>query len=199
MATTGDMHLKGTFFQAFASHPRPGADRIVKSHVHEGDDLRDTLAALSREDLSLEDIRGHVRDNLWMLAPEAFRYFLPAFMAISLTPDASGSSFVNELVEALTAPARADIIGKYEQLAEIPPAAGLTLEILETVNKQELEMFDSGDTMAAFADRVGDLTQAEGQAVRTFLETLRKESAENFPFGELETAISRYWGRFGGE
>jgi len=196
MGNTSDMNLKDTFFQAFASRPRPAADRIVKSYVHEGDDLRDALADLPREELSFADIRSHVRDNLWMLTPEAFQYFLPAFMTISLMPGASGSSFVNELVEALTAPTRADILDKYALLAKMPLVGGLTAEMLETIKEQELERF--GNTLAAFDDRVGDLTQAEGEAVLTFLETLRKEPAENFPFGELENAIDRYWARFSG-
>src|SRR4051812_1723965 len=196
MGNPGDMNLTAKFFQVFASHPRPTADRIVKSYVHEGEELCSTLADVTREELSAADIRNHIRDNLWMLTPEAFRYFLPAFMAISLTPDGSASSFAVDLVEALTVPARADIIKKYEWLSEMPLVGGLTSDILETVNKQELEMFDSGDIPAAFNERVGDFTRAEGEAVLAFLETLRKEYAANFPFGEVDIAIDRYWSRF---
>jgi hypothetical protein len=190
------MNLTTQLFDAFASRPRPTADRIIKSYAHEGDELRELLADLKREELSATDIRRYVRDNLWMLTPEAFKYLLPALMAHALGSSGSSFSIDVELVGMLTAPSRADIIEKYARLSQMPLVGGLTPAMLDMVGKQELEMFDAGDTSAAFHERVDDLTRAEGEAVLAFLETLRKEHAENYPFGELETAIDRHWSRY---
>jgi hypothetical protein len=98
MRTTHDMNLKAVFFNAFASRPRPPATQIIRAVVshYEGDHLRELLAAKTSTELSVYEIRTEVEGNLWMLAPEAFRYFLPAFLQASLESYASVSLFVSE-------------------------------------------------------------------------------------------------------
>jgi hypothetical protein len=106
-----DKNLKARFFNTFASRPRPLASQILRSAVnYNGDRLRQLLATKTSTELSVYDLRTEVEGNLWMLAPEAFRYFLPAFLYVSLESYPSVSIFVSELVGALTEPSRTDVV-----------------------------------------------------------------------------------------
>jgi hypothetical protein len=185
------------FFDAFASRPRPMANQILRPAVgHDGDRLRELLATKTSTELSAYEIRTEVEGNLWMLAPDAFRYFLPAFLYASLESYASVSVFVSELVGALTEPSRTDVLKALDQVARIPPGLGLPDEMTELLRKQQLEWFDSGTPLAMFHERVDSLIPMEGAAVLTFFVALQEARGADFPFGELETAVDRYWSRY---
>ncbi|MGC1248543.1 MAG: hypothetical protein WA865_20210 [Spirulinaceae cyanobacterium] len=65
--------------------------------------------------------------------------------------------------------------------------------MLELNRKQELEGFDSGESLAAFHERFDSITPEEGKAVLTFLLALTESYEEEYPFGELDKAINRHW------
>lgn len=195
-----DMSLKSRFFDAFASRPRPLATQILRPEVgHDGDRLRDFLATQTSTQLTPYEIRIEVEGNLWMLAPEAFWYFLPAFLNAALESYASVSVFVSELVGALTEPSRTDVVEALDRVAEIPPGLGLPDNTTELLRKQQLEWFDSGTPLAIFHERVDSLTPTEGAAILAFFVALQEAHGEDFPFGELEIAVDRYWSHNRGE
>lgn len=198
MRTTHDMNLKALFFNAFASRPRPPATQIIRPVVshYEGDHLRELLATKTSTELSVYEIRTEVEGNLWMLAPEAFRYFLPAFLQASVESYTSVSVFVSELVGALTEPSRTDVVEALDRAARIPPGLGLPDDMTELLRKQQLEWFDSGTPLAIFHERVDSLTPAEGAAILAFFVALQEAHGADFPFGELEIAVDRYWSRY---
>lgn len=198
MGATHDMNLKAVFFDAFASRPRPPADRILRPVVSqlEGERLRELLATRTSTELSVHEIRTEVESNLWMLAPEAFRYFLPAFLQAALESYASVSVFVSELVGALTEPSRADVVEALDRAARIPPGLALPDDMTELLRKQQLEWIDSGTPLAIFHERVDSLTSAEGAAILAFFVALQEAHGADFPFGELESAVDRYWSRY---
>lgn len=189
------MNLKAGFFNAFASRPRPTATQIIRPGVshYEGDRLRDFLASKTSTDLTDDELRTVVEGNLWMLTKEAFLYFLPAFLHASLESYASVSIFASELIGALTEPSRADVVEALDQLAS---ERSLPEDMTELLRKQQLEWFDSGTPAAIFHERFDDLTHAEGVAILAFFDAFREAHAADFPFGELETAVNRYWGRY---
>lgn len=189
--------LKERFFNAFASHPRPLATQILRSGVnYDGDRLRELLVTNTPMELSLYDLRTEVEGNLWMLAPEAFRYFLPAFLHASLESYASVSVFVSELVGALTEPSRTDVVETLDRTTRLPSGLGLPNDMTELLRKQQLEWFDSGTPLAIFHERFDSLTPAEGGAILDFFVTLQETHGADFPFGELEIAVDRYWSRY---
>ncbi len=198
MQTNHDMNLKTLFLNAFASRPRPPATQIIRpvaSH-HESDHLRELLATKTSTELTDYELRTVVESNLWMLTPEAFLYFLPAFLHASLESYASVSVFASELIGALTEPSRADIVEALDRAAQIPPGLGLPDDMTELLRKQQLEWFDSGTPAAIFHERFDSLTHAEGAAILAFFIAFHEAHGADFPFGELEIAVDRYWARY---
>lgn len=192
-----NMSLKARFFDAFASRPRPLATQILRPAVNrDGDRLREFVAKKTSTELTAYELRTEVEGNLWMLAPDAFRYFLPAFLHASLESYASVSVFVSELVGALTEPSRTDVVEALDRAARIPPSLGLPDDMIELLRKQQLEWFDSGTPMAIFHERFDSLTPAEGAAILAFFVALQEAHGADFPFGELEIAVDRYWARY---
>lgn len=197
MQTTHDMNLKALFFNAFASRFKPPATKILRPDVNlEGDSLRELLATKTSRELTDYELRTVVESNLWMLTPEAFLYFLPAFLSASLESYASVSVFVSELISALTEPSRTDVVDALDKLSQIPSELGFPDDMTELLRKQQLEWFDSGTPTAIFHERVDGLTSAEGAAILAFFVAFQKAHSADFPFDELETAVDRYWTRY---
>jgi hypothetical protein len=189
--------LKARFFDAFASRLRPLPSQILRPTVaRDGDHLRELLTAKTPAELSVDEIRSVVGGNLWMLGPEAFRYFLPSFLNAAIESYSSLSVFAYELVGALTDLSRADVVEVLDQLDTIPPGIGLPAATAELLRRQQLEWFDSGTPTSMFHDRVDSLTAAEGAAILDFFVALREAHGADFPSGELEKAVERYWGRY---
>lgn len=192
------MTLKPVFFNAFGSRPKPLANQIIRPVVshHDGDRLLDLLVAKTSAELTDYELRTVVGCNLWMLTPEAFLYFLPAFMHASLQSYASVSVFASELIGALTAPSRADVVEAVDRLAERPSGLCLPQDRTELLRKQQLEWFDSGAPTAIFHERFDNLTHAEGAAVLAFFVAFQETHGANFPFDELKIAVDGYWSRY---
>ena len=192
------MTLSARLFAAFELRPRPTGTHVVRPESGAGSGrVREVLEDRSVSKVSVADINGVLEGNLWMLTPEAFLYYLPAFMHITLTQYDSVSVFASELVGALTEPTRLDIVESLErfgafQTGTVEPPDG-TADLLRN---QQLEWFDSGTPTAIFSERFDDLPDAEGRAILAFLEALRESHAEIFPFGELDAAINRRWASF---
>jgi len=192
------MDLSERLFDAFASRTRPSPDQLIRSTVEpdEGAKLRELLAARTSTELSNYEMRTVVEGNLWALTPDAFLYYLPAFLSACLQSYASVSVLASELIDALTKPARIDIIESFDRLADQPPGLGLPEETIELLRKQQLEWFDSGKPRAVFHERFDDLTDAEGAAILAFFDAFRQVRGADFPFEELEVAVDRNWSRY---
>jgi hypothetical protein len=198
MQNTHYMNLKALFFNAFALRPRPSASQILRSEVgyQEGYYLRELLATKTSTELTDYELRTVVESNLWMLTPEAFLYFLPAFLYASLNSYATFSVFASELIGALTEPSRKAIVDALDQVAQFPSELGLPGDLTEILRKQQLEWFDSGIPTAIFHERFDGLTHVEGAAIFTFFVAFQEAHGADFPFEELETAVNRYWVRY---
>lgn len=198
MQTNHAMNLKTRLFNAFASRPRPAADQILGPAVseYEGRQLREFLTGKTAEELTAADLRTIVGSNLWMLTPDAFLYFLPAFLHMALASNDAVSVFASELIEELIEPAREDVVSALDQLEQNRSELRLPDEMIELLRKQQLEWIDSGAPTATFHERFDKLTREEGAAILAFLVAFEEAYGEDFPFGELETAIERYWSRY---
>ncbi|MDH3975952.1 MAG: hypothetical protein OEV42_16885 [Deltaproteobacteria bacterium] len=158
--------------------------------------MRELLAAKTSKELTDYELRSNVESNLWMLSPEAFLYFLPAFLHASLKSYVSVSVFASELITALTEPSRTDITDALDHVDQIPSGLGFPKDMTDLLRKQQLEWFDSGVPSAIFHERFDRLTQAEGAAILAFLVAFQEAHGADFPFGELETAIDRHWAHY---
>jgi hypothetical protein len=193
---TPKMNPKVGFFDAFASCPKPLATQILRSAVsYDGDYLRELLIMKTSAELSVHEIRTEIEGNLWMLAPEAFRYFLPAFLQTSLESYASVSVFASELLDALTEPSRTNVEEAIDQATRNMSGLNLPNKMTEQLREQQLEWFDSGTPLNIFHERVNSLTPTEGNAILAFLTAFQESHGVDFPFGELNIAID-YWSRY---
>jgi hypothetical protein len=190
--------LKAYFFEAFASRLRPAVEQMLRADPNgEGAGLRTRLASRTSRDLSVADIRDVVTGNSWMLTPQAFRYFLPAFLWVSVRSYDLIPVFVSELVNALTEPCRADIVESLDLLERAPPRIGLSRELTTSLRKGQLEWFDSGAPTARFHECFDELTAEEGAVIATFFAMLKSTHAADFTFQELDRAVDRTWSRYG--
>lgn len=189
------MNLKTQLFNAFAPRPRPPATRIVRPIVsdYESKNLRDLLSTKTPAELTDFELRTVVEGNLWMLTPEAFLYFLPGFLHASLVSYETISVFASEIIGVLTKPSRADIVDGLDRIAQAHSELGFSEDMVELLRKQQLEWFDSGTPTANFQERFNNLTGAEGAAIFAFLVAFRNAYGADFPLGDLEMAIDRYW------
>ncbi|MGO9164890.1 MAG: hypothetical protein ACLP7J_30040 [Streptosporangiaceae bacterium] len=184
------------FFPAFASRARPpDSDFLMATVGAEGNRLRALLAVTDPAGLSADQVRADVEGNLWMLAPEAFRYFLPAFLNLAVEHYDSLGNFAAELIGALTEPLRADVLQALDRAAQIPAEMGLTPDTLRQLRQQQLDWYDSGTPLATYQERIADLSAAEAEAILDFLATIRDTHGEDFPFDEPQVAIDRYRAR----
>lgn len=191
------MSTTSLFFSAFASRLRLSDNQLLLSAAGaEGDGLRVLLAATAPGSLSPDQIRTEVEGHLWMLTPEAFRYFLPAFLNAGVQHYSSLGNFVTELIEALTEPSPDDVQEALDRVAQIPAGMGLTPNTLALLKQQQLDWYDSGMPLARFTARVHGLSLTEGTAVLAFLIAIRNAHGEDFPFHEPQIAIDRHWARY---
>ena len=181
------------YFQAFASRARPPDGDLLKAEVgDEGDRLRAVLAMTDPADLSADQIHAEVAGNLWMLAPEAFRYFLPAFLNLAVARYDVLGIFVAELMGALTEPARGDVTQAFDGAARIPAEMGLTPDTLRQLRQQQLDWYDSGAPLASYQERMAGLSATEAETIVSFLATIRDTHGRDFPFNEPQVAIDRF-------
>jgi len=192
------MSLRKLLFDAFASRPQPLPTQILRLGVnhHEGVRLCELLATKNSKGLTDYELRAVVESNLWMLTPEAFLYFLPAFLHAALESYASVSVFASELIGALTEPSRTDVVEALDQVAQSQSEIRLPDDMTELLRKQQLEWFDSGTPTTIFHERFDNLTHAEGAAILAFFSAFQESHGADFPFNEVETAVDRYWGRY---
>ena len=187
------MSLGPSLFRAFTSRSQPADTNIVRQDcANDGRRLREALAGTTAAELSVEQVNTLFEGNLSMLTREAFLYYLPALMHLSLTHYRSVSVFASELVGALTKPSRDDIVASLDTLEQRPSHAA-TAQLLRD---EQLAWFDSGTPTAIFAERFDGLAVTEGRSVLAFLEAFRTAHGADFPFDELDAAIDRYWARF---
>ena len=87
------MSLKETIKAAFAGVPYPGDNNITRCpyHCKPCQEISDYFKQKGWEGHSVEDLRDH-HTALSLFTPEAFHYFLPAFMLASLESYAFTSS-----------------------------------------------------------------------------------------------------------
>jgi hypothetical protein len=182
---------------AFAHRSRPDYRQLVEPTVgREGDNLQAWLDTAVPATLTAEALREQVEGNLWMLTPEAFRYFLPGFLVAGLAHYDRLGAFVAELVTALTVPLREDVVKALDRLERFPvDVVGMAPAPLGPLRQQQLDWFDSGHPVAQFQARIETLSAAESAVILQFLTLLRDRHADDFPFHELDMAIDRRWAR----
>lgn len=192
------MERPDVFFSAFSSRPRPAPTALldaVNGHP-ERERARDLLSARRPSELSVAELRDIVGGNLGLLTPDAFLYFLPAFLA-AITADYPALTVItSELLSQLTPPVRDEVAARYERLRRNNPSGvGLPEETFEILRSQARQLIDSGILARRFAARFDGIGSQEARAIIAFLHRLRERYGEDFPGGALDAAIAYWEGR----
>jgi hypothetical protein len=163
---------------------------IFQSYSAEVD--TDALERLARETAWIDLPHDAVCDNPLALAlatPEAFAWFLPAYMVMSITLYAETDTLTTTIITCLTPPDDADT-AQFSELVEDMRAMGVDVDEEEEGSADE----DAG-VLELFMERVAVLTEFEKAAVRDYLEYIDEAHGEDFPVFGPKQALERYWRR----
>lgn len=176
-----------------AFEPRELEDnRIFVSHSSEVD-MR-TFERLARQSNWIDFPHGVLRDNplaLAFMTPEAFVWFLPAYMVVSVLLYSESDTLTSTLISCLTPPDEADS-RQFETLVEDTRALDPDL-LLEEPRPVSLGADD--ELLEHFTERATRLNVAEKAAVRDYLEYIDAEHGGDFPVFGPRQALDRYWAR----
>ena len=176
--------------RAFQDLQFPGADRIISWSAANDPELYRDFTEPPRHEIDVDFAMGHC-SRLAALTPEAFRYYLPRFLIISLEHYEQASEIADSLVYHLAIPKREDemevrdIFMRAEEEGELP-------EPLESYF-DESEFLDYEAEELAFFERMKVLTKMQELAVYAYLKYLKDEHSDDFGILTPGLAISRYW------
>jgi hypothetical protein len=128
------------------------------------------------------------------LSPEGYRFYLPAFMTMSVTDFPRAGLIPLEVVRSLTPPSEKDVEG-IQELAEATPE-------LQPFGEEEWEglmstmrdhLRSGGPAESMFRERSSGFTAKQTAAIRDFLEYLLAVHDEDLPRGLVEQALDRHW------
>ena len=170
---------------SFGHLPTPPSHRIVVDNNDlECQQIRAKLGGRHWRDLTIDDLAGE-SDALSFLTPEAFRFYLPAFIRVSLTDPFRADLIPDAILSALGIPE--DPVVRRERERELTRRVAKTglpgkvlkdlLEEREPAWNEELEAFREA--------RREMLSPSQGRAVLDFVGFLRKHRPEEFDEDEL--------------
>ncbi len=182
----------------FGTMPYPGDEHIVLDNtgLHiECEEIKRALRGTHWRNVSFE-ILDKLTSALSFLSPEGYRFYLPAFMIISIVDFPRADIIPGEVVRSLTLPIESDI-DRLRELAKLrPEIQPFSTDEWETLLKMIAENYESGTFERMFFDRVSGFTVAQSNVIRQFLEYMRDVYGEEFPNREPDIAIERYWYQF---
>jgi hypothetical protein len=187
---------------AFGVMPYPGDEHIVYdnsgSHL-ECAGIKSALKGHHWRDVSF-DALDHLREALSFLSPEGFRFYLPAFMVISIADFYRADVIPDGVIHKLTPPRVSDIEesrARAEHFAKtIPDAATFSPEEWQRTMGPVEEAYRSGESARLFAARVSGFSPEQGKVIRQYLEYMRDVYGAEFSAGGPQKAIDRYWHQF---
>lgn len=124
---------------------------------------------------------------LALMTPEAFTWFLPAYMVMSITLYAETDTLTTTIMTCLTPPDDADE-AQFAELVEDMRALGVEVDEAEAGSADQ----DAG-VLQLFMERVAVLTEVEKAAVRDYLEYIDATHGMDFPVFGPNQALDRYW------
>lgn len=182
----------------FGGMPYPGDEHIVldNSGLHiECEEIKRVLMGSHWRNVSFETL-DQLRSALSFLSSEGYRFYLPAFMIISIVDFPRADVIPDEVIWTLTLPVEFDI-DRLRELAKLrPEIQPFSTDEWEKLLKTISDNYQSGTFERTFFDRVSGFTVAQSKVIRQFLEYMRDVYGAEFPNREPEIAIERYWNQF---
>ena len=177
---------------AFQPRELPEGDPIFLSHSSEVD--MQTIAGLARQGTWIDFPHDVVCDNPLapaFMTPEAFAWFLPACLVVSVTRYSECDTVTSTLLTCLTPPDEADSL-QFETLVEEIRRLDPDL-LVEEPRPGALEADD--ELLEQFLERAAGLKPEEKAAVRDYLEYIDAAHGKDFPVFGPKQALDRYWAK----
>jgi hypothetical protein len=124
---------------------------------------------------------------LALMTPEAFAWFLPAYMVMSITLYAETDTLTTTLTTCLMPPDDTDE-AQFAALVEDMHALGIEVDEAEVGFADQ----DAG-VLQLFMERVAVLTEVEKAAVRDYFEYIDATHGMDFPIFGPNQALDRFW------
>jgi hypothetical protein len=175
---------------SFQTLPYPGDLNLVYDNTGyhlECVDIQQAFAGKHWSELSQETL---IRESsaLAFLTPEAFRFYLPAYLSNVVREFDESDALPEISVYYLTLPVEADSL---INLSYIQQQSNETkLEVSQFLME---ELSRSNQKVHRFMELMFGFNQQQGQAIRYYLEYLKAEKNDYFFSNEPEIAIERYW------
>jgi hypothetical protein len=188
MTPTPD-RIRQRIVAAFSPRGRPEGS-IFESHSDEVD--MPTIERLAREGNWIaipHDVLCASPLALAFMTPEAFAWFLPAFMVVSVASYAGSDTLTSSVITCLTPPDEADA-RQFEQLVE--DLRALDPDLLGDEPAPDSLGADA-ELLEQFVERAARLTLPEKAAVRDYLEYIDVAHGADFPAFGPKQALDRYW------
>lgn len=180
---------------AFGPETYPGDEQIVHGDPHDQEAARvkGVLKGWHWRDLPYEAVE-RLRLALPFLSPAGYRFYLPAFMAMTVADFDRAAAIADEVVRSLTPMDDSDV-DRIVALAEAHPEMQPLGEpewssLVETMREAYRPGGVAGEM---FAERVAGFTAAQKVVIREFLEFLAEVYPDEFPDREPRRALERYW------
>lgn len=178
--------------RAFQDLQFPGADRIISLSATNEPGLYRGFTEPPRYEIDVDFAMAHCT-KLAALTPEAFRYYLPRFLIISLEHYEQASEIADSLVYHLALPKREDEM-EVRDIFMTAEQEGALPEPLESYF-DESGFLDFEAEELAFFERMKGLTKMQELAVYAYLKYLKDEHSDDFDIVTPQLAISRYWAK----
>ena len=124
---------------------------------------------------------------LALMTPQAFAWFLPAYLVMSITLYSETDTLTTTIITCLTPPDKAD---ETQFAALVDEMHVLGVEVDEA---WEGSVGEDSDLLQLFMERAAALTQDEKAAVRDYLEHVDATHGADFPVFGPKQALDRYW------
>jgi len=175
---------------SFHTLPYPGDLNLVYDNTGydlECVDIQQAFAGkhwseLSQETLIIES------SALAFLTPEAFRFYLPAYLSNVVREFDESDALPEISVYYLTLPVEADSLINLNCIQQ--QSNETKLEVSQFLIE---ELSRSTQKVHQFMELMSGFNQQQGQAIRYYLEYLKAEKNDYFFSNEPEIAIERYW------
>lgn len=122
-----------------------------------------------------------------LMTPQAFAWFLPAYLVMSIALYAQTDTLTTTLITCLTPPDDADAVA-FAALAEQMHELGVEVDDAWTGCAS-----GDADLLRVFMERASALTRDEKVAVREYLEYIDATHSADFPVCGPKQALDRYW------
>jgi hypothetical protein len=187
--------LVRTIDAAFARLPYPGDDRIVPSEYDRDGEARRILRLLRGwhwRDLPFDRL-VLLKASLSWLTPEAYRFYLPAFMVFPVVDFETADVLPDGVISTLTEPRESDVDDLRVAVGTAGLADTLGAAATERLLAAQETFHRSGAALDAFRARVAGFDPAQRAAIRAFLEHMRDEYGAGYLSREPQVALDRYW------